>query len=148
MQTTSSLQVADKSVRILSSANNVDFIYIYIYHSKVKKLQLSGFHSEYTHSRKVSCMYMSSEYPIELPAREQNGIDLAIIRLSKFDPSHTFGLRLKGKQIRSSKTLCSFRHKTAFPLNFYILISFMQYVKFSMKEILFPEPTALSLLFR
>lgn len=72
MQTTSSLQVADESVRILSSANNVDKVYISINHSKVKKLQLSGFHSQYTHSRKASYMYMSSEYPIELLAREQN----------------------------------------------------------------------------
>lgn len=70
LQTTSSLQVADKSVIILSSASNVDKIYIN--HSKVKKLQLSGFHSQYTHSRKTSFMYMPCEYPIELLAREQN----------------------------------------------------------------------------
>lgn len=121
--------------------------YIYINHSKVKKLQLSGFHSQYTHSRRTSCMYTSSECPIELLAREQNRIDLAIIRLSKLEPSHTFQLRLERKQIRSSRTSCSSRHKPAFLLHFYILISFMQYLQPSMKAIQLPESTALSFFF-
>lgn len=85
--------------------------------------------------------------PIELLAREQNRIDLAIIRLSKLEPSHTFQLRLERKQIRSSRTSCSSRHKPAFLLHFYILISFMQYLQPSMKAIQLPESTALSFFF-